>query len=184
LLPEISKFLDIKDYNDLERLNNLSKDELACRKRYGDIYYESLGFQSKIEKRMHKIAMKIAQDKAIKVHNSVHLFDLFESDITLHISSDVDNMNSQTDTIVNIEVDGIYHRNEKKKLFCRRKDKYLKSKGVFVLRMDMSRMNQMKDVEIEKWILRSISSIGIEVYKRDIDNSVCEDRSSVKKIKD
>jgi hypothetical protein len=51
----------------------------------------------------------------------------------------------------------------KKKLFCKRKDKYLKSKGVFVFRMDVFQMNKMKDVEIEEWILRIISSIGSEV---------------------
>jgi hypothetical protein len=109
---------------------------------------------------MHKIAMKISQDTPIEVHNNAHLFELFESDITLHIPINGDPINK---TIINIEVDGIHHRNEKKKLFCKRKDKYLKSKGVFVFRMDVFQMNKMKDVEIEEWILRIISSIGSEV---------------------
>jgi hypothetical protein len=162
LLPEISEFLDIKDYNDLEKLNVLISDELSCRKRDGDKVYKSTGFQSQIEKRMHKIATTVCQNTAIEVQNNVYLFGIFESDITLHIPPNGDSMNSDTHTIINIEVDGIHHKNEKKILFCRRKDKYLKSKGIFVFRMDISRMNQMKDIELEAWILSSISSV--EVY--------------------
>jgi hypothetical protein len=113
LLPEVSEFLDIKDYTDLERLDNLIKDELACRKQNGDNFYKSTEFQSKSEKRMHKIAMKISQDTPIEIHNNVHLFELFESDITLHIPINGDPINK---TIINIEVDGIHHRNEKKKI--------------------------------------------------------------------
>jgi hypothetical protein len=160
LLPEVSEFLDIKDYTDLERLNNLIKDELACRKQNGDNFYKSTEFQSKSERRMHKIAMRISEDTPIEIHNNIHLFDLFESDTTLHIPINGDHMNK---TIINIEVDGIHHRNEKKILFCKRKDKYLKSKGVFVFRMDVFQMNKMKDIEIEEWMLRIISSIGSEV---------------------
>jgi hypothetical protein len=107
---------------------------------------------------MHRIAMKSFQDTAIKVYHNVDLFDLFNSDIALHIPFD-DSINGHTHTIINIEVDGIHHKNEKKIMFCERKDKYLKSRGVFVLRMDVSRMNQMKDIELKEWILRSISMI-------------------------
>jgi hypothetical protein len=160
LLPEISEFLDIKDYTNLERLNNLIKSELSCRKQNGDNFYKSAEFQSKSEKRMHKIAMKFSEDTPIEVHNNLHLFDLFESDTTLRIPINGDHINK---TIINIEVDGIHHRNEKKILFCKRKDKYLKSKGVFVFRMNVFQMDNMKDIEIEEWILSIISSIGLEI---------------------
>jgi hypothetical protein len=168
LLPEISEFLNNKDRADLERSNIMIKDELACRKRDGDKFYISLGYQSKAEKRMCKIVMKISENTTIEVQNNTYLFDLFESDITLSIPYNGDSMNNNTYMIMNIEVDGIHHKNEKKILFCSRKDKYLKSKGVFVLRMDVSRMNQLKDIELEEWILRSISLAGLIVTKRKI----------------
>jgi hypothetical protein len=114
---------------------------------------------------MRNIAMKISENTTIEVQNNVYLFDLFESDITLSIPVNGDSMNNNTCMIMNIEVDGIHHNNEKKITFCSRKDKYLKSKGVFVLRIDVSRMNQMKDIELEEWILRSISSVGLKVSK-------------------
>jgi hypothetical protein len=167
LLPEISEFLDIKDYTDLERLNSLIKNELACRKRDGDKFYTSSGFQSKKEKRMCRIAMEIFKNTATEVQNNVHLFDLFESDIILCIPSNGDSIDGNTDTIINIEVDGIHHKNEKKIQFCRRKDKYLKTKGVFVSRMNVSKMDRMKDDEIEEWMLKRVSLTKVEVSKKD-----------------
>jgi hypothetical protein len=161
LLPEVSELLNVKDHTDLERLISLIKEELACRKRNGDRFYKSTEFQLKSKKRMHKIAMKISQDIPIEVHNNVHLFDLFESDITLHTPINGNHINEMT----NIEVDGIHHRNGKKLLFCKGKDKYLKSKGVFVFRMVVFQMDKMKDIEIEEWILKTISSLGSNVFK-------------------
>jgi hypothetical protein len=168
LLPEISEFLDIKAYTDLERLNSLIKNELACRKTDGDKFYTSSGYQSKTEKKMCRIAMEVFRNTAIEVQNNVHLFDLFESDIILCIPSNGDSINGDTDTIINIEIDGIHHKNEKKILFCQRKDKYLKSKEVFVSRMNVSRMDKMKDIEVKEWILKNVSLTKLEVSKKDI----------------
>jgi hypothetical protein len=160
-ISEISESNDVKVSRDLETLNALIVDELACRKRDGDVYYKSLGAQSKAEKRIQKIAMKVFQDRAIEVHSNVYLFDLFESDLILLIPRTGASMNSsQSHTkIINIEVDGIHHRNEKKIMFCRRKDKYLKLRGVHVSRIDVFSMSRMKDIELEEWILRSISLV-------------------------
>jgi hypothetical protein len=44
--------------------------------------------------------------------------------------------------------------------------RYLKSKGVFVLRMDAFKMNEMKDIELENWIMSGLESIGSELSTR------------------
>jgi hypothetical protein len=163
-ISETSEFNDVKVSRDLEALNSLIVDELACRKRDGDVYYKSSGGQSKAEKRMQKIAMKVIQDRAIEVHSNVYLFDIFESDLILLIPRSDASMNSSQShaKIINIEVGGIHHRNEKKIMFCRRKDKYLKLRGVHVSRIDVFSMSRMKDIELEIWILSSISLICFE----------------------
>ena len=68
-------------------------------------------------------------------------------------------INNSKDIIINIEVDGIYHKHEKKIIFCDRKDKHLKSKGVYVSRIDVSVMDKMNDIELEQWVLQVISNV-------------------------
>ena len=60
--------------------------------------------------------------------------------------------------IVNIEVDGIHHLREKKKRFCMLRDEYLKSKGVIVERLHVSRIYKMKDEEIADWVLDGVAA--------------------------
>jgi hypothetical protein len=94
-----------------------------------------------MKERMHKIAKKRFEDTGVEVRSNVQLFHLFESNVIIRIQSDGD----RSDTTINIEVNDIDHENGR--TFCERKDKYLKSEGVFVLRMDASRMNEMKDIK-------------------------------------
>jgi hypothetical protein len=154
LLPEISANIDMKVCKDLEEMNLMLRDELAFRKTGKDIYYNDLGFQSLAEKRMYDVASKVVRTTGTITHANIHLFDLFESDIILILPSN----NNSKDIIINIEVDGIYHKHEKKIIFCDRKDKHLKSKGVYVSRIDVSDMDKMNNIELEQWVLQVISN--------------------------
>jgi hypothetical protein len=161
-LPDIVQFHDMSEYKVMDKLNGLIKEELMCRVQEGDVYYKLVETQSKRKERMHQIVKKRFEDTAVDVRGNVHLFDLFESEIIIFIPSDGD---TRGDTTISIEVDGDQN-NEKKRTFCERKDRYLKSKDVFVLRIDASRMNGMNDIEIEEWVMSGIDSIGAELSNR------------------
>ena len=55
--------------------------------------------------------------------------------------------------IINIEVDGVHHRREKKKRFCRLLDEYLQSRGVVIARIEVSTLSAMKEHEVQDWLL-------------------------------
>ena len=47
--------------------------------------------------------------------------------------------------IMKIEVDGVHHLRQKTTRFCMLRDEYLKSRRAVVERLDVSRMNEVKD---------------------------------------
>ena len=55
--------------------------------------------------------------------------------------------------LINIEVDGVHHWQEKKKRFCRLRDEYLQSRGVVIARIEVSALSAMSEHEVEKWVL-------------------------------
>ena len=55
--------------------------------------------------------------------------------------------------LLNIEVDGVHHRREKKMRFYRLRDKYLQSRGVVIARIEVSALDAMNEQDLEKWIM-------------------------------
>ena len=55
--------------------------------------------------------------------------------------------------VINIEVDGIHHRQGRKINFCKMRDAHLKSRGVVVHRIDASLVTKMNDNRLEQWLL-------------------------------
>jgi hypothetical protein len=155
----------MREFRDFQNMNVKIVKELSLRRKSGDIFYKSSEDQSVAGRRMYESVVKATQNNDIKIHANKYLFDLFDSDFVLYISTNDYNEDSQTPTIINIEIDGI-HQN-KNKLFCRRKDEYLKSRGVFVSRINVDTVKNMEDAELEKWILETISSVNLEVSSRD-----------------
>jgi hypothetical protein len=47
----------------------------------------------------------------------------------------------------------VHHRREKKKRFCKMRDKYLISRGVVIERMESSILRAMSVQELEEWVL-------------------------------
>lgn len=168
-LPEISTIITMEEYKDLRKMQNLLTGELASRRLYGDLFYKRMDFQSKAERRLYNIASKACRDKNMKINANSHLFDIFESDIIIRIPS----ADGGSDIVINIEVDGPHHNYEKKIIFCERKDKYLKSKGVFVSRITTYVMDDTKDIKLEKWVLKVISdaiAIDLDASKKTLIN--------------
>ena len=92
------------------------------------------------------------------VSSNDYLFDIFEGDIVVRIPfvGKTDEAEASADSkwlVINIEVDGMHHRQERKINFCKLRDAYLKSRGVIVHRIDASRVTKMEDNQVEQWLL-------------------------------
>mmetsp|Transcript_8709 Transcript_8709/g.8639 ORF Transcript_8709/g.8639 Transcript_8709/m.8639 type:complete len:545 (+) Transcript_8709:268-1902(+) len=162
-IPVISSFTDKKVCKNLEKMNVSIINELVWRRKNGDEYCNIVGYQSIEARKVHDICLDIFQERGIEVDSNVYLFDLFESDLVLYIplihkKLTLKNI-KQIDTILNIEIDGIYSKSKKKLAFCRMKDACLKSKGVFVSRIDALRVSDMTVKEVKKWLLREVKGV-------------------------
>jgi hypothetical protein len=143
-----------------ENINSIITDERLARENNSDPYFTSAAFQSDAEERVYNI-IKIAFNNSDKsISSNEYLFNLFESDIVLKIPIVHNSSSSQLregDLIVNIEVDGIHHKQEKKKRFCTLRDRYLEAQGVVVERIDTSALGRMKDKEVKDWIQERVA---------------------------
>ena len=134
----------------------------------------NLRFRSHSEQRMHTVAMKVFGESNLRVSHNEHLFGLFECDIVVRVPRAVnahseegsrgigqsrnpeeegEDVREEQSLIINIEVDGVHHRREKKKRFCRLRDEYLQSRGVVIERMEVSALSAMSEHEVEEWVL-------------------------------
>jgi hypothetical protein len=90
---------------------------------------------------------------SILVSSNEYLFNLFESDIVLRVPN-----SDRSHVTIDIEVDGIHHKQKVKERFCTLRDKYLKSQGVWVFRIDANVLSKMKDKELQTWLAKSVKS--------------------------
>ena len=115
-------------------------------------------FRSHVEHKMHRIAANLFGQSRTTVSGNDYLFDMFEGDIVVRIPfvGKTDEAEASADgkwLVINIEVDGMHHRQERKINFCKLRDAYLKSRGVAVHRIDASRVTKMEDNQVEQWLL-------------------------------
>jgi hypothetical protein len=132
--------------------------------------------QSSAEKRLFNIVAKACQNSVTEIHVNDHLFDLFDGDIVLEVPPN----GGSSNTIIQIEVNSINHNHGKTITFCERKNKYLKSKGVFVSRIETSVINKMKDLELEEWV-KGIVSHAIAGVSSDTSNKTTSASSTIEK---
>jgi hypothetical protein len=154
-LPALRDSLSDGEYMKWEETSALLCGELVTRQHEG---HSRGGFRSNAERRMYNVSAKALEKSGLLVSSNEHLFDLFESDVVVRIPRDGGDC-----LIVNIEVDGVHHLREKKKRFCMLRDEYLKSKGVVVMRVTVSRLREMKDEEVEDWVLDKVASAMLSV---------------------
>ena len=129
--------------------------EIARRKQRETV---AINFQSLAEECAYNIVCKALSLSNIRISSNEYLFDLFESDIVIRIP--FSNMMEEINTTylpINIEVDGLHHRQSIRKRFCSLRDKYLKSQGVTVNRIETSRLRNMNRNDVEDWILHIVA---------------------------
>ena len=128
----------------------------------------NVSFQSRSEQHMHSATVKALAGSKLRVSHNEHLFGLFECDIVVRVPRAVDacieeggrgdgrdpvGEREEQSLVINIEVDGVHHRRERKKRFCKMRDKYLVSRGVVIERMESSTLRRMSEQEVEEWVL-------------------------------
>ena len=190
-LNELSRYHNADDWSLLsERYLN----ELKSRYDKGDNYFKSnglYGLKSNYERNMYREIWKIFQNTDVSISSNEHLFNIFESDFILRVPFSgikmikindnksiikikkgknelIIDKNVENYFTINIEVDGIHHRREKKKLFCERKDEYLRSRNVYVYRIDYINDINYKSTyyineELKLWLLNCVD----ETVKND-----------------
>ena len=114
--------------------------------------------RSHVERKVHRVAASLYGQSRATVSSNDYLFEMFESDIVVRIPFAVSTDDAEASAdgkwlVINIEVDGVHHRQEKKINFCKLRDAYLKSRGVVVHRIDASRVTMMDDDQLEGWLL-------------------------------
>lgn len=81
------------------------------------------------------------------------LFNAFDTCLLLLLPH-----NEKTITI-NIEIDSVSNKKEKKKLYRNRRDSYLTANGVSIIRIHESKIDGMLESDIETWLNKNISDI-------------------------
>jgi hypothetical protein len=161
--------------------NHLTEEEVKeCERIISDIEIKShaleedgdsitnVSFQSRSEQHMHSATVKALAGSKLRVSHNELLFGLFECDIVVRVPCAVDacieeggrgdgrdpvGERKEESLVINIEVDGVHHRREKKKRFCNMRDEYLVSREVVIERMEISTLLAMSEQEVEEWVL-------------------------------
>jgi hypothetical protein len=146
ILPKLRVVLK-DEYEQWENVNSIIADELLARKDNSDPFFSPEDFGSKAEQRVYDIIKMTFDDSIRSISSNEYLFNLFESDIVLRVPIVNDLSSSRLSQreliiIINIEIDGIHHKREKRKRFCMLRDKYLKAKGVVIERIDTSTLRR------------------------------------------
>jgi hypothetical protein len=146
------------DYNKWDKIKLLLVDESTRRISTDSSFLQPGNFQSSAEKQVFNIARKTFGNSSILVSSDEYLFNLFQSDIILKIPM-INGPSPSHSVIINIEVDGSHHLRERKKRFCMLRDKYLKSQGVVIERIDVPFLQKMiKDDTLRDWLLKTVAN--------------------------
>jgi hypothetical protein len=146
------------DYFKWDKIKLLLVDELTRRKSSDNTFLQPGSSRSSAEKQVFNIARKTFENSSILVSSNEYLFNLFEGDIILKIPI-INGPSPSHNVIINIEVDGSHHLRERKKRFCMLRDRYLKSQGVVIERIDVSVLQKMKnDDSLRDWLLKTVAN--------------------------
>jgi hypothetical protein len=167
VLPLLKDHLTEKEVEECERIISNIEIKSHAPDEDGDSIMK-VSFQSRSEQHMHSATVKALAGLKLRVSHNEHLFGLFECDIVVRVPRTVDmcieeggrgdgrdpvGEREDQSLVINIEVDGVHHRREKKKRFCKKRDEYLVSRGVVIERMEISSLRAMSEQEVEKWVL-------------------------------
>jgi hypothetical protein len=111
---------------------------------------------------MHRAAVRVLGQSRATVSSNDYLIDMFESDIVVRIpfvesADDAEVSAGGKWLVINIEVDGMHHRQKRKINFCMLRDAFLKSRGIQVHRIDVVHLGKMDDSQVDHWLLDVIA---------------------------
>lgn len=102
-------------------------------------------------------------DIEVEVSNKKHLYDFFECDIVIDILP----KDSKKGVVINIEIDGCNHAEQRKIRFTNLRDAYLKSMGVVVVRQTDIDIKSVWSGELRDWVLNIVAE---SLRSRDLCN--------------
>ena len=155
-IPSRRDVLDDASYKLWTEFGDLVCSEHRHRRTIGEC---EDSFRSHVERKVHRVAASLYGQSRVTVSSNDYLFDMFEGDVVVRIPfvGETDGIEkipgSREYFVINIEVDGMHHRQERKINFCKMRDAYLKSRGVIVHRIDASLVTKMNDNQLEQWLL-------------------------------
>lgn len=130
----------------------LATKELTGRRDNDDPFFTPGKVRSTNEGRVHSVVKTLLDKSKILVSFNGYLFGLFETDLVLKIPTG----DSVGHFFLNIEVTGVYHKQQKRERFCSIRDRYLMSKGVIIVRADSLTLRQMDDGDLMIWLLLQV----------------------------
>jgi hypothetical protein len=115
---------------------------------------------------VHSVVKTLLDKSKILVSFNGYLFGLFETDLVLKIPTG----DSVGQFFLNIEMIGVYHKPQKRERFCAIRDRYLRSRGVIIVRADSLKLRQMEDGDLMMWLLLQIDE-ATKLHEKSILNN-------------
>lgn len=150
-LPETQILLKPAQMKGFQRLHSLLSDDVARRRGNGCVYFDPnptlSGDKSVAKKILQEKAARLCEEKTpspISVKTDTLILNLFNADVVITVPADSGDL-SQSCTQINFEITGDDHRSNKGLSFCKRRDIYLLSKGIRVVRVDASKIVVMSE---------------------------------------
>jgi hypothetical protein len=144
----------------------LANRELIGRRDNEDPFFTPGKVRSTNEGRVHSVVKTLLDKSKILVSFNGYLFGLFETDLVLKIPTG----DSVGHFFLNIEMIGVYHKPQKRERFCAIRDRYLRSRGVIIVRADSLKLRQMDDGDLMMWLLLQIDE-ATKLHEKSILNN-------------
>jgi hypothetical protein len=144
----------------------LANRELAGRRDNDDPFFTPVKVRSTDEGRVHSVVKTLLDKSKILISFNGYLFGLFETNLVLKVPTG-DNVGH---FFLNIEMIGVYHKQQKRERFCSIRDRYLRSQGVIIVKADSLTLRQMDDGELMMWLLLQVDE-ATKQHEQSVLNS-------------
>ena len=149
-LPALRKILEVDDYQQWERIHQQLCSAVQNHKSFTVV--KSLP-QLSAERRMHALLKRVFEKSSVVMSQDERLFGFFKTALLLRV-----NYAKNESLMINIQLDDIT-RDTSLSLKRARvvRDKYFKSQGVYVHRIDHTLAVKMTGEEIQEWVLNRVA---------------------------
>ena len=122
------------------------------------IYFNTLLFNIFESNIVLKVFIKNKKNKKIELLNYIEEFS--DLNIGKNIPEEKEEKVEKEDEnyfLINIEIDGIEKTPEKKERFYHLRDEYLKSQGVYIVRVNNSDLKKSHEIELSRWLVTMVT---------------------------